>query len=285
MQSLCLFASFVNGIGLPYYSRIYLLELKKHNSKLIYIHSNELDKASIEFLRENAIESLKVSNEGFDFGQWQKAIVEIDITNYDQLCLVNDSSILFASLDNVFKWFNVNSIDFGGITESLFPKKHIQSYFLLFKKPVFNDLKQFLNNNKTSNNIHQVITDFEIGLSQYLISKNYKTGVYLINDEYSGEFAPYYQCIESHLSQGSPMIKKKILFSSYRKNELFTLARMNFKINPEFYIQLIKNKNKQLLISFEDLLDYEKNTLNTFSKLKYNLTRILIQLYRKFKRD
>lgn len=285
MQSLCLFASFVNGIGLPYYSGIYLLELKKHNSKIIYIHSNELDKTSIEFLKENTIESLKVSNEGFDFGQWQKALAKIDLNNYDQLCLVNDSCILFSSLDNIFKWFNVNSFDFGGITESLFPEKHIQSYFLLFNKSTFRDLQQYLNTNKTSNNIHQVITDFEIGLSQYLISKNYKSGAYLSNDGYEGEFAPYYQCIESHINQGSPMIKKKILFSSYRKNELFTLARMNFNIDPMFYIQLIKNKNRQLLISFEETLNSERNTLNMYFKLKYNLTRIFIQLYRKFKRD
>lgn len=285
MQSLCLFASYVNGIGLPYYTRIYLLELKKYCSKIIYIHSNDLDNISLEFLKENAIESQKVSNEGYDFGQWQKVLTEVDLVNYDQLYLVNDSCILFASLEPVFKWFNTNSIDFGGITESLFPKKHLQSYFLLFNKSTFKDLQQFFISNKASNNIHQVINDFEIGLSQYLISKSYKTGAYLSNNGYDGEFAPYYQCVESHLNQGSPMIKKKILFSSYRKNELFTLGRMNFNIDPQFYIQIIENNNSQLLISFEEVLNSEKNSLNTFSKLKYNLSRILIQLYRKFKRD
>ena len=81
------------------------------------------------------------------------------------------------------------------------------------------------------------------------------------------------------------MIKKKIIFSSYRKEELFTLARMNFKMNIDFYVQLIKSKNKQLLISFEEVLNSETNRLNTICKLKYDVTLILIQLYRKFKRD
>jgi lipopolysaccharide biosynthesis protein len=284
-SSVCLFASYVNGVGLPSYSKIYLLELKKHCTRLIYIHSNELDSVSILFLKENSIEILKVSNEGFDFGQWQKALVNINLPDYEQLCLVNDSCILFAPLDNVFKWFNTNSIDFGGLTESIIPQKHLQSYFLLFNKSTFKDLKYFFETTKASNDIHQIIKDFEIGLSQYLISENYSCGAFLSNDGYNGEFAPYYQCIESHINQGSPMIKKKIIFSSYRKEELFTLARMNFNTNVDFYIQLIKRKNKHLLISFEEVLNSEKKKLNTISKLKYDLTCILIQLYRKFKRD
>ena len=154
----------------------------------------------------------------------------------------------------------------------------------VFNKTTFQDLVHFFNSNQASNNIHQVIADFEIGLSQYLISKNYTSGSFLINDGYVGEFSPYYQCVNSHIKQGSPMIKKKILFSSYRKEELFTLSRMNFNIDINYYINLINEQNHSLIITFDKLLSLESNKMNAFQKIKFRMTRLAIQLYRKIKK-
>ena len=283
MKTLCLYASYLDGIGLPYYSNVYLKELKKHFTDIIYLHSNNLDTDSISFFETNSIESKLVSNDGFDFGQWQKVLVNINLNEYDQLCLVNDSCVLFAPLDNALNWFNNSDNDFGGITVSLTPKKHVQSYFLVFKKSTFIDLLHFFKTNSASNNIHQVIADFEIGLSQYLISKNYSCGPFLSNDGYAGEFAPYYKCLESHIKQGSPVIKKKVLFSSYRKGEQFTLARMNFNINADHYIDIIKELTKELLIDFEKAKLNQSIGMSTFDKFVYNIKRLTIINYRKMK--
>jgi lipopolysaccharide biosynthesis protein len=283
MKSLCLFASYVAEIGLPYHSSIYLTELKKHYTDIVYIHTNQLDENAIRFFKELNITSKSVVNEGFDFGQWQKVLATIQMDEYDQLCLVNDSCVLFASLDNLIKWFNVSDIDFGGLTENSYNKKHIQSYFLLFKKSVLNDVVSFFKNNKTSHDIYKIIADFEIGLSQYLISKNYSCGAFLSNDGYVGEFAPYYQCLESHIKQGSPMIKKKILFYSYRKPELFTLARMNFNINADYYISLIKQITKEPLIDFDRVKLDQSSGMSALDKFVYNIKRVSILNYRKFK--
>jgi hypothetical protein len=284
MKSLCLYASYINEIGLPYYSSVYLKELKKQFTEVVFLHSNKLDIEAISFCETNFIKTKLLSNDGFDFGQWQKVLKEKDLNDFDQLCLVNDSCVLFKSLDNVLSWFNNSTFDFGGLTESLVPKKHLQSYFLLFNKTTFQDLVHFFNSNQASNNIHQVIADFEIGLSQYLISKNYTSGSFLINDGYVGEFSPYYQCVNSHIKQGSPMIKKKILFSSYRKEELFTLSRMNFNIDINYYINLINEQNHSLIITFDKLLSLESNKMNAFQKIKFRMTRLAIQLYRKIKK-
>jgi len=284
MKSLCLYASYINEIRLPYYSSVYLKELKKQFTEVVFLHSNKLDIEAISFCETNFIKTKLLSNDGFDFGQWQKVLKEKDLNDFDQLCLVNDSCVLFKSLDNVLSWFNNSTFDFGGLTESLVPKKHLQSYFLLFNKTTFQDLVHFFNSNQASNNIHQVIADFEIGLSQYLISKNYTSGSFLINDGYVGEFSPYYQCVNSHIKQGSPMIKKKILFSSYRKEELFTLSRMNFNIDINYYINLINEQNHSLIITFDKLLSLESNKMNAFQKIKFRMTRLAIQLYRKIKK-
>lgn len=284
MKSLCLFASYVDRVGLPYYVTIYLSELKKYSNKLIYIHSNELDSEALNFFIAENIETLKVENEGFDFGKWKKALKSVDLLDYDELFLVNDSSVLYASLYPFVNWFRENNIDFGGLTESSWPQRHIQSYFLGFKKNTFEDLKQFFDDNNPSNSITEVIQKFEIGLSHFLLNKNYQAKAFLSNDGYIGEYAPYYNCLLSHINQGTPMIKKKVLFSSYRKSELFTLARMNFNINVRDYIKLIQEKNLTLIISFDDLLKHEKNRMSLFHFIKYNITRFLIQIYRKLKK-
>jgi len=284
MKSICLYASYINEKGLHYYSNVYLKELKKQFTEVIFLHSNKLDIEAISFCETNSIKTKLLSNDGFDFGQWQKVLKEIDLNNFDQLCLVNDSCVLFKSLDNVLSWFNNSTFDFGGLTESLVPKKHIQSYFLLFNKTTFIDLMLFFNTHNVSNNIHQVILEFEIGLSQFLISKKYSCGSYLSNDGYLGEFAPYYQCVNSHIKQGSPMIKKKILFSSYRSDELFTLSRMNFNIETNYYINLINEQKHLLIIMFDKLLSLESNKMNVFQKIKFRMTRLAIQLFRKIKK-
>jgi hypothetical protein len=154
----------------------------------------------------------------------------------------------------------------------------------MFNKITFNELVFFFKKNSVTNNIHEVIEHFEIGLSQYLLSKDFKCGSFLSNDDYIGEFSPYYQCVNSHISQGSPMIKKKILFSSYRKEELFTLARMNFKLSVKPYLHLIVKCNQTLIISFDKLFKHEKNRLSLILLFKYHVMRILIQIYRQFKK-
>ena len=284
MKSLCLYASYVDGIGIPYYSIVYLKELKKHYSEVIYLHSNNLDFKAIDFFETQGITTKLVPNDGFDFGKWQKVLIDSLIMSYDQLALVNDSCVLFAPLDNALNWFTNSDNDFGGITVSLTPKKHVQSYFLVFKKSTFIDLLHFFKMNSTSNNIHQVIADFEIGLSQSLLSKKFNCGSFLNNDEYHGEFSPYYQCVNSHLIQGSPMIKKKILFSSYRKDELLTLARMNFKIAVKPYINLIVKCNQKLILSFDELFKNEKNRMTLLHFIQYNIIRNSIHIYRLFKK-
>lgn len=282
MKSLCLYASYVHGKGISYYSSVYLKELKNKFSDVIYLHSNELDSLANDFFKVQGIETKLVSNDGFDFGKWQKIMNEVDLTSYEQLVLVNDSCVLFAPLDNVIGWFNNSGLDFGGLTSSMVPKNHIQSYFLMFNKITFNELVYFFKKNSATNNIHEVIEHFEIGLSQYLLSKNFKCGSFLSNDGYAGEFSPYYQCVNSHIKQGSPLIKKKILFSSYRKDELFTLARMNFNIKVKPYLHLIAKCNQTLIISFDELFKHEKNKMSLFVLFKYTITRFSIYLYRQF---
>ncbi|MBK6523450.1 MAG: hypothetical protein IPG08_14655 [Sphingobacteriaceae bacterium] len=81
------------------------------------------------------------------------------------------------------------------------------------------------------------------------------------------------------MQKGIPVIKTKILFSSYRKDELPNLARMGFDIDVDHYYQLMA-KQKDLLI---DPIEFKKQNppqMSSVDVLAYNLKRSLIKLVR-----
>jgi lipopolysaccharide biosynthesis protein len=282
VRSLCLFACYFSGADLPYYIEIYLKELKRHFFEVILVAACEkLSQASIEFLSQQGIKWQLEDNEGFDFGLWYKALLRVDALNYDQLVLVNDSCILFKPLDDFMAWQNKTKADFLGMTKSEAIAPHLQSYFLVVNKPAMPMTLSYFKEHKIVANLQNVIGIYELGLSSFLIKNAMKIAAFVDNNGYNGEFAPYYYCVDHHISKGLPLIKKKIIFSSYRKDELFTLARMNFKINSKHYIRLIESSDADLIIDFKQLKP-QKKPLGFYDYLKYVLTRTALNFLHLF---
>lgn len=278
MRSICFFASYFKAQELPYYVCVYLAELKRHFAETVLLCSSDPGTSGRKFLQEKMIGLQVEANEGFDFGLWYKAFQKTDITVYDQLVLVNDSCILFKPLDEFLQWSQHNKAAFQGMTRSEAVMPHLQSYFLLFQKPAISFVKEYFNNKGEFKNIGEVIREYEIGLSTFLLANGLDMAAFVDNDGYSGEFSPYFYCIDYHLRKGIPLIKKKIIFSSYRKDELFTLARMNFNIDPKHYLDMIKREKDRIIDPV--LLLSLPNQMNEREKLKYNVNRILIRAFR-----
>jgi lipopolysaccharide biosynthesis protein len=289
MKSVCFFASYFTANKLPYYITVYLKELKKHFKDLIFIAHRDLEQESLEFLNDNDIRLFITENEGYDFGSWYRAIQKFDISNADKVAFINDSTILFKSLGEFMKWSAHNEADLQGITSSEAISPHIQSYFLSVKKAAIPATLEYFNTHKIITNIKDVIHTYEVGLSKHLQERGLKIASFMDNKGYKGEFSPYYYCVEHHLANGMPVIKKKILFASYRKDELFTLARMNFNISEEHYISLIKKYGKDLIIDFEKLKKDKAGSISELEKLRYRLNavtiRVLRPLYKSVKND
>ncbi|HOZ87765.1 MAG TPA: rhamnan synthesis F family protein [Bacteroidia bacterium] len=283
MKSICYFASYFTEPVLPYYVEVYLKELKKHFTEVVFLNSgNELAVEAVEFMRLHNISYQTEQNEGFDFGLWYKALQRSDTPAYDQVALVNDSCVLFKSLDEFMNWSKSDNADFQGMTFSESIAPHLQSYFLLINKRAMNHVFDYFTKNAVFKTIGEVILNYEVGLSTYLLAQGMKMAAFVDNNGYRGEFSPYYQCVEYHIEKGIPLIKKKILFSSYRKEELFTLARMNFRIGPSHYIKLIKKRNNDLILDFEKLVSAPGIKPGIFMKLQYETTRIGIVILHLF---
>lgn len=277
MKSVCFFASYFSQKEIPYYVQVYLVELKKHFTEVVLLSSQkDLTESSLAFLKIERILLSLEDNEGFDFGLWYKAFQKYDVGTFDRIALVNDSCILFKPLNELMAWVNINDADMQGITKSNAIVPHLQSYFLILNSKAIPLAKNYFYQHKLISNIKDVISTYEIGLSSYFLANNLKIDAFIDNNNYKGEFSPYYHCINYHLKKGIPTIKKKILFSSYRKDELFTLARMNFNISVDFYIELIKKYNSTTIIDFKMLRQDIVGEINAFLKLKYSITRYLI---------
>ena len=285
MKSVCFFASYFSGTEIPYYITVYLTELKRHFSEVVFLTTEKnLSKNAIDFLEKNSIQFFIEINEGFDFGLWYKAFQKIDSEQYDQVALINDSCVLFKPLTEFMNWSKTDKSDLQGMTYSEAIAPHIQSFLLIINKNAIKPVKDYFAANGIIKDIKEVIKTYEVGMSTYLVSKGFTISAYMAKEDAKSEFSPYYSHVKDHLRQGIPLIKKKILFSSYRKDELFTLARMNFDLNEKVYIDIIKQKNKNLILSFDELYQSgQKTTLDFYDRLKYNVTRLSVQLYRKIR--
>jgi lipopolysaccharide biosynthesis protein len=284
MSTVCLFASYFQSNDLPYYITVYLKELKNHFDEVILLTSQpEMSAESNGFLAANRIDFFVEKNEGFDFGQWRKALQKLDLQQYDQIALVNDSCILFKPLDEFMRWSAADSAEIVGMTFSEAIAPHLQSYFLIVKRPAFSALVEYFNLHGVINDIKDVISTYEVGLSTFFVARGFRISAYMGDSGAAGEFSPYYSHIFELLSSGIPLIKKKIVFSSYRDDELLTLARMNFDVNVNRYVLAIKKHNSVLILSIDALLKSEPNQMNQWKRFRYSGMRCLIQLYKKFK--
>ncbi|HRH02668.1 MAG TPA: rhamnan synthesis F family protein [Bacteroidia bacterium] len=285
MKTICFFSSYFKGDSLPYYCEIYLLELKKHFNEVVLLTTKKPNLSACNILNENGIELFIVNNEGFDFGMWSKAFDKYPVENYDRIALVNDSCILFAPLNRFMDWVNTTSADCYAISESHAISYHLQSYFMLLNKKAILALKNHFKQTGIQANIGDVIRKYEIGISTTWLTNGLVLKAFLSNNGYQGEFSPYYYLIDAHLKQGSPMIKKKIIYSSYRKDELFTLLRMNFEIDPKYYLEKIKQlQGTHLLLSYEKLLADLPQQMSTFEKFMYRLKKSVFQFAKRLLR-
>ena len=282
MKSICLFSSYFNQVSIPYYVRFYLENIAPFFSETLFItNEKELDEDSLYFLNTNNIGVLMVKNEGWDFGMWYKAISQLDTSQYQQIALVNDSCVLFKKPTQFFDWLKQSDADLCGMTDSNSVHYHIQSYFLVFNYKAIPDMVSYFNKHKLLKDVSEVIKIYEIGLNKLLSDKGLKLEACYSTMQYTGEFSPTFYLADKLFKEGIPMIKKKILFYSYRKPELFTLARMNFNIDSGYYIKLIKQITKEPIIDFEKVKQDQVADMSTFDIFQYNMKRTFIRNFRK----
>ncbi len=250
----CLFSHFSLEEKIPNYVLYYLEHLKRKVDKVILL-TNIRTIENINIVTDMGIEYHMYPNSGYDFGMYYKFLMNNSI-ECDELFLVNDSMILFNSLDSIMEWKDNNKeAELLGITDSIEVSHHLQSYFLILRKSAQALFKSYLEKNLIMDNFRDVILVYEVGFSTEVIMNNLLIAIMFQNKEYTTpdrtNSVIYYP--DKLIENGMPMIKKKVLFNTFSTSERDFLKTMNYDFNKDRGVLIDKFKepslNKNYLIT------------------------------------
>jgi lipopolysaccharide biosynthesis protein len=232
-QKLCVFIHYSNYLYIPKYVSIYVNEISKYFDEVILVTNPRAVKLDLSDLNENVITRL-VQNEGYDLGMFYKVLQSIDPSKYSQIACINDSNILFNELQAIFTWNKFNPSDFWGLIDSNekpwfsthSDNYHIQSHFIVFNRKAIDKLPEFFDSiqidllfkeNDPARLRRDVINNWEIGLTQFMIRNGLSTSCYIDSSIYSQLYLSGRQGNVGHklfpelIQSGYPLIKKKII--------------------------------------------------------------------------
>ncbi|GHX81324.1 VirA protein [Vibrio cholerae] len=181
MNRLCIFAHYDKDNIIDDYVTEYIRCLYDMHINIIFVSVSEIiDTSSI---RPYVMNIILRDNEGYDFMSWQKGIQAVsDIDKYDEVIFCNDSCYgPIYPLEHIFEKMNKNTIDVWGITDSNQVAYHIQSYFIVFKKNVFQSdaFRKFINSIALEKCKEDIVRKYEVGLSDFLIKNGYTLDTYI----------------------------------------------------------------------------------------------------------
>jgi lipopolysaccharide biosynthesis protein len=155
----------------------YLRALRRECARLVFVSTATLGAEEIAKIDGLCDEIVHRDNVGFDFAMWRDVIDRVDLAAWDELVLANSSVFgpLFP-LRHVFERMAARECDAWGMTENDELSWHLQSFFLVFRKPVLEApiFRQFWSSVLPFRDKRQVIRSYEIGLSRLLLDHGFK---------------------------------------------------------------------------------------------------------------
>lgn len=131
-------------------------------------------------MKFNGIRILIRRNFGKDFGGIADALCLIGDLNVKYLALHNDSMIGPLDESDLIPLAEKSNFEFHGVTESFFPKYHVQSSILYFKGQAVKFFIDFVfNKYKIYNTRDNIVNYGEVGLTQYMLGKPLRIGALL----------------------------------------------------------------------------------------------------------
>lgn len=177
MKSLAVFAHYDVDNLIKKYVIYYLHKLSEMIDEIIFVSTSSLDKSELAKLESLNVQIIIRENVGHDFYSYKTGIEAIEnINEVGQLILCNDSCFgpLFP-LSDIFTRITSLKADFWGMSANSRPQFHLQSYFLVFNNKIINSdgFKFFWQELQILDSKDQIVFNYEIGLSQKLISEGF----------------------------------------------------------------------------------------------------------------
>lgn len=180
-KRLCIFAHYSDSSQIARYVLSYLEALAGVGMDIVFVSSSpDLPGGELEKISPLCRLIVKRENRGYDFGSWKVGLEQSgDLEKYEEVILANDSVYgpLFP-LGESFGKMESGRADFWGITDSWMPQHHLQSYFMVFTRPVFTS-PAFLSFWKTLPFFRRkkdIIIHCEVRLTEHLEDHGFRCG-------------------------------------------------------------------------------------------------------------
>lgn len=256
MKRIAIFAHYDKDNKIEDYVVYYLEKLKKVAEQIIFVSDSNIPENEIGKISKIVTHSIVQRHGEYDFGSYKRgflyALKNGLLENIDECIWANDSCLapLFP-FEELFDTMQHKNVDFWGVTENMFGEKeydlpHVQSCFLVFKKDLATNkcFIDFVNKIKQQPQKRDIIREYEIGLSQYLINLGYKYAVYVpSSNEVNNLLLERWDSII--LENKCPLLKKSILQLQHKGIRTFSVKKVILKTKYPFSIFLdFFNQNK-----------------------------------------
>jgi rhamnosyltransferase len=188
-----------------------LVEFLNHYCQHVVIIANGYtDDDAIAYFRSNSSQLICRENKGFDFGAYKEFFTDTDDTflrSFDELILLNSSVFgPFFPMDTLFTQFeNDPTCDFWGISESQIYQisesakqilgeqhtpLHLNSYFLVFKKPLFTSLyfKDFFRDLPKIMTYNDAVYYGEFRLTKFFTDHGFRYKALVYRNDFDGKY-------------------------------------------------------------------------------------------------
>lgn len=186
-QRYAVFAGYsADGDVAPYTIR-YLKGLKAVSKGVVYITDSPLSDEAQKKVAPYIMHGEFARHGEYDWGSYKRGFNWLKesglLRQADEVIFANDST--YAPLKSFKPMFRAmgrrGELDFWGNTQNTKFNPHLQSYFLVFRRPVLRSksFETFLNGVKAQPHHSLYITEYEIKLTPYLENLGYKWGSYI----------------------------------------------------------------------------------------------------------
>ncbi len=173
----CFFVSYAAKPELKHHVQVHLQHLLRAGLQVVLILNTDLAADQFVLPPELMVQLSGVlvrQNLGFDFSAWAHAYALCEHRGrWTRLFLVNDSIVgplNVADFDRLIERTRTSKADMLGLTESISPVTHVQSFFLVFNATALSHtmVEQIFQNTLSLPTKDQVIDLYEIQLTQHL---------------------------------------------------------------------------------------------------------------------
>lgn len=176
MKRLAVFSHFDVDDIIDDYVLYYLHALDAVCDLIVFVSTAALNTQELQKLKGLSIKPVVRENIGYDFYSYKTGLFSVDYAAYDEILICNDSVFgPFEPLQKVFDKMETKKCDFWGILSSREGIKHLQSFFIVFRKGIIKSKAffDFFDGIKILENKRQIIDSYEIGLSSFFKKYSY----------------------------------------------------------------------------------------------------------------